>query len=84
MARATTGTLIRKVDCQLKLSSSMPAISGPAAMAIPAEPDHKVIALARSARGKVAARRERGGHDERRADTHHGTGGDDFGPAVDE
>jgi hypothetical protein len=58
MARAITGTLIRKVDCQLELSNIMPAISGPAAMAKPAVPAHKVIALARSARGKVAASRE--------------------------
>lgn len=58
IASAAIGTLIRNVDDQPWRSRSRPATSGPAAIASPAVAVHSTIALARSARGKVAASRE--------------------------
>lgn len=55
MASTAIGTLIRKVEAQPWCWSSAPATSRPAAMASPAVAVHRTIALARSARGKLAA-----------------------------
>ena len=50
---STTGTFTRNTDPHQKRASSNPPMTGPAAVAMPATPDHTAIAWPRSSSGKT-------------------------------